>query len=460
MNGENKPLSYYFVKNLSLDKLYNYSSRALRLVNSFLIITHLSVFHFGLYQLVLSFVRILESFNIKGLDDPLTTEMRHYLKNDLTDRAKRIFFEMAVWRTALALVLGAAVFAGSGMVARWYGEDIGLLIAIVSPLLLLYSLESLEVIILKAVISFAHWGLPFVRELAKFLIIIVLVLTGQFTITTIILATVIAQAAAVLVLGVFFVWKKYRQYFSGASAYGKFLIFNFIRSHGKWIFLRFGLSRVTKNAVPWLIKFFLNTEAVALYTLAINLVSFAQSFIPVSGIAPLMLLKLDKKDVLGFLFRQAVKYVFWIGIAGLLGAFFVGPWLTLVFFPAYAPAVPIFRIMLFVLPIFGMYKILKITLSVLREYKILAMRILNEAVIIIAGLTILLPTVGILGAGIVYVATYLERVVFFYTQLIKRHPEFKLKPKHFLTFNKSDVQTLKKIVSQAIAPFRCITHRL
>ena len=64
-----KRLSYYFLKNETTRRFYETSATVLGLVNSFFIISYLSVFHFGLYQLMLSLIAILESFSAGFFND-------------------------------------------------------------------------------------------------------------------------------------------------------------------------------------------------------------------------------------------------------------------------------------------------------------------------------------------------------------------------------------------------------
>lgn len=446
-----KPLSYYFVKGEALKRVYDTSAMGTGLVNSFLVISHLSVFAFGLYQLILAFVSILDGLSVKNIDGPITTEMRHHFKNGEKEKAKKIFKEIALWRIGYGIVVGAGIFAGAGIIADWYGNDIGLLIKIVSPLLLLYALQAIEGIFLKSVISFAHWSFPAIREGTKLFIFIGLLLFSQLTIMSVVAAHVIGIATGVVVIGFVSFIKKYIATLARVSTHPHSLLLVFFKTHGKFIFLRFGLARITKNTMPWLIKVFINTEAVAFYALAVNAVAFIEGFMPLAGITPLFLLKLGKDIELNFLFKNAAKYVVWIGSLFLVIGFFLAPWLLVLIFPNYAPAMPVFKIMIFALPIFGLYKILKAMLSVLREYKILAMRVLNEVAVLGIGSVILLPVLGVAGAGIVYVITFVERVWFFYSQLVKRYPDFKIKPKHLFKFDRSDLQLIRKVFTQSFS---------
>ena len=102
--NENRSLSKLFVKAELFNRVFDNAATAIGLVNSFLTITFLSVLQFGIYQLILAFIAIIDGLTIKNLDQPIVTEMRHFFANNEKDKAKRIFLEMSVWRIGFALL--------------------------------------------------------------------------------------------------------------------------------------------------------------------------------------------------------------------------------------------------------------------------------------------------------------------------------------------------------------------
>jgi hypothetical protein len=93
---------------------------------------------------------------------------------------------------------------------------------------------------------------------------------------------------------------------------------------------------------------------------------------------------------------------------------------------------------------------LKSAIASLREHKIMAIRAMREALVIPIGSVIFLPLFGVLGAALVYLATYLERVLTLYSQLVKRYPEFRLKFLSFFRLDAEDKDILKKALKAAL----------
>ncbi|TSC83074.1 MAG: hypothetical protein G01um101419_274 [Parcubacteria group bacterium Gr01-1014_19] len=439
---------HYFLKGEATKRVFDGISTAVGLVNSYFIISNLSVFHFGLYQLMLSLVSILDNFNLDVIDGVVQIDMRRSFNVGNRSAAKRLYWDYAKIKLGISVVFATAVFFGSSLISKYYGEDLGLFIRISSFLLIFRALQSLETMLLKSLLTFSYWSYPAIRESAKLLFVLgFLFFSGQFTITQVITAHVIADGVAVVVMTLTLFINKYRKAFMGVVMESKSLVWGVVSTYGKWAMLRYLFSKVSKNSTPWLIKYFINTEAVAFYALAVNLIAFIENFFPMDGLAQILAFKADNLGQISSIFKRAVKYAFWLGVIFMIGGAVVAAPVVVFIFPKYGPAMPVFYVMLLALPVFGLYKILKSTLTVLREQKILTMRVFNEAVLIPATLVIFLPFFRLVGAGFTYALLYLERSWFFYSQLVKKYPDFKIKPWQFLRFDRADRDLLERVIA-------------
>lgn len=451
---KNKKLSYYFLKNETTRRFYETSATMLGLVSSFFIISSLSVFHFGMYQLMLSLIAILEGFSAGFFNDVVVVEIRRYINTGKVAWAKRLFWEHVVLKLVMTLSLVGIIFGGATTIAHFYGDNVALFLKIASALLVIHTLRLLQSTLLKPVLVFSYWAYPMIMESVKLVFIVGLVVFAQLAIVNVIAVHVLAELAALIIITLHSFIKTYRIVWGAVAAQPGRLLFDVLRTHGKWIFVRYGFSKITKNTMPWFIKFFINTEAVAFYSLAVNLVSMIEKLMPLQGFGDVMILKIDNKNETAFIFKRAVKYLIWVGVIFSLGALIMVPAIISFIFPKYTPAMAVFVIMLPALPLFGVYKILKSTLSILREYRTLALRLANEVLVFPVGSVIFLPFLGLAGAGVVYVIAYLERVWFFYGQLVKKYPEFKIKAISLVRFDSSDKELIWKVSRQLALSFK------
>ncbi len=446
-NDQKKPLFHYLFKAEVAKRVFDGLEKGVSLVNSYLIISSLSVFSFGLYQLVLSFVSIVRGLGVNFFDGVVAIDMRRYFNILQLDKAKKLFKENIVFKMAVGFGLAVVVFFGADLVAGWYGEDVGTMIRWTSLLFITGSAQSLIGIFLQSIVSFSQQGLSAIRESLKLVLIAYFLVFQKFTITELIAIHVLVDLAATSAFGLFWVWKKYSKAFMGVVASAESIMMPLVKKEGRRIFIVFGLKEVLQNATPWLVKVFTSIEGVALYSLAVNLASFAQDFMPLTGLKSILALKADDLNQLKFIFARAVKYTFWLGVIFAIGSIFITPIIIKFIFPKYASAILIFQFMAAALPLYGVVKVTHATLASLREYGILARRLVNEVAILFLGSAILLPIVGVAGIGIVYLLRHLERTWFLYTRLIRKYPDFRIKIWRLFRIDATDRQFAKTFLS-------------
>lgn len=442
------PFARKFVRGELMLQFGNVAVKGLGIVNSFFILAALSVYHYGLYQLTLSFVAIAASFFTVVFDDVIANEIARSLAERNPERAKRLFAELAFLKTVMGFALAAAAFFGANLIAVRYGRDIGALIRIVSATFALGAVQSLEEIFLRANVSFSIFGAAVAGEIVKFLLLVSFFLSsGRLGIEQALLIYVATVFAATAFLTFFFI-RRYGQAFRGVRMARGFIFFGVVRRHGMPLFIRTAVAKVTKDFRPWLVKFFINTETVALYSLAENLVTIAQSFLPTTVITMAMPWRAKDPGRFAYAFRRATKYAVWGGfVLAACGVIFVPPLVGL-FFPKYARAMPLFMLMVLTLPFYGAYKILKSALIALREQGILAARLVTESVAAAGLLAFLLPLVGVMGAAGEYLISYVGRAAFYSFALARKHPAMRVRFREFFTFDAVDRNIFTRVFAE------------
>lgn len=434
-------------------QFWNIVVKGVSLANSFLILAALSVYQYGLYQLVLAAIAIAESLSTGLFDDVVVNDTARGLAEGRTGSAKRLFNEFALYKVIVGSLLTAIFFFGAGRIGAYLGTDITAFFQLASFLIIMEAIRAAEDLFFTASVSLSAFAVPAIQEIAKFILLVSFLFQGTLGIRELLLITLGAAFVAVLFASGRF-WREYRRVFRSVPAHGQGLLITAVRRYGVPVLIRYGFSRVTKNIRPWLIKFFLNTEAVALYTLAINLVSLAQSVFPITMIARLLPWEAGDERRLAFIFRRSVKYVFWGGTAmAVAGLLFVPPLIQLIL-PKYGPAMPLFFVLALILPFYGVYKVQKSLLLTLREQKILTTRLVTESFLVIGLNAILLPLIGIFGTAVEYVITYAWRVFLFHRMLGTAHPGLRLKTASIFSFDADDRLFARKFFGVLATPFR------
>lgn len=450
---EQYTFSQLFIWGTVRSKFFGVFVRGISTVSSFFVIAVLSVYQYGLYQLVLAAVAVGDSFISGIFDDILLNDLSRGFAEKRLPWAKRLFHEIFALKFILGFAAFVVLFFGASLFAAHYGKDIANFVRIMSFLFLIRVVRDAESMFFGATVSLIAFSAGTVQELLRLFILAAFWYQGNLGLTQVLLSTVIASAAALLYTSFFFI-KEYLRILPGVVTEKRWIIAGIVREFGKWVFIRYGLSRAFKQMDTWFIRIFLNTEAVALYSLTINLVTMVQSIFPLRAFSQLLPWETANKGRMQYIYRRGIKYFFWSGLVVGVGSFLFVPEAIALLLPKYLPAMPLFRIFVLTLPLFGIYKFQKIFLIVLREQKILTMRILTEAFLTAATWVVFLPLIKLYAAVVEFVVTYCWRVALFTIYIRRKHPHLSVRPKDIFTFDANDWLLVKRSVSEIIRPRR------
>ncbi|MEK7117364.1 MAG: oligosaccharide flippase family protein [Patescibacteria group bacterium] len=424
-------------------------------LNSFIIVYFLSVYEYGVYQLILSVVALAESLTVGILDDVIFSDLSRYMGNDNHISAKKLFKEHAFFRIGSSIFLAILVILFSSLISAHYGYN-NMAYSISLAVLALPFMASISVMNLffRSNIYFSSFGAPVFGEVLKIMIIFFLWFWQGLGITQIVISYLAGLIFSFLFAGFHFL-RLYKKVFYGVkkSTHGS-LIFKLFKEYGAWVFFRYILAKTANNIRPWLIKFFVGTEGLGLFAFARNIFSIIMRLLPFGMFGDLLPRELENKERVRFLFVRMVKYSVWLSFLCAALSFLLLPFLVNMFLPKYNPVAPLLKIMTLIVFLYGFYKIFRITLVVFKEQKTLALKSFDNSVLAPFMLFFLLPLFGVVGAAIEWVITYAVTTVLFYFYLVKAHPYLSLHLKDLLIFDKYDKVFFKKIFQRFLLVFR------
>ncbi len=452
-NDKSYSFSKKFVEGETLSGFWSLAFYGIVALNSFFIIKFLGVYEYGVYQLILSVMAVAESLTVGYLADMVLSDFSRYIGQGRFDLAKNIFRGHALVSFAVAVVIFAGVFFGADfLVGHYYDENIALFLKIAIIALLFRVGISILKLFFGGNIYFSALGAPVFGESAKFIVLVGLMLFQGLGIVQILIAYVLGHLFTFLFsLGHFF--KVYKKLFFKVKRAEGSLIFFLLKNQGAWVGLRYVFSRIANNLRPWVIKFLLNTEAVAFFAFARNIMAVALRLMPLGTFGLLLPRELEDKAKLRYFFAIMVKYSFFLSLIFAVLIFTITPVLINQVFPKYHEAIPLIKIMSLIAILYGFYKVFRMTLVVLKEQKVLFTRSLDESILSPLLLFVLLPFFGVEGTAIEWVLTYGTTTVLFYCYLVKYHPYLKLALKTFY-FTRNDIKFGKHIFLLAISQIK------
>lgn len=404
-NGEISSLSVPIVKGSVILGFWNSVAQFVSIFNAFFIIYLLSVYEYGVYQLVFSVVAISRISLAEGLDSVILNDITRELgaKNRFT--ASRIFFEYILIRVLLGIIGWLILILFSYFAQYYFAPLIIRLFWISSFLIIFYVLQSIVFVFLKANLEFSLLGkFSVISEGIKLVLLIFCFYILNFRG----IEMIIVSSLGALGLTVFFyLWSLFpaiKKWFRDFPRSENLLMKKIIKTYGKWAILTDFFANFQSSLKLWVIKWFLGTEAVAVYNVAESMVGYLSAPIPFKRALGLVIPRIiTNRARVSNLFVRGVKYstIMYLIIA-VLGFIFV-PIVVNLFLPKYASSLPLFKIMIIVFIFSGMGLMAKTTLFSLRKQKFIFQLSVLKTILILTLNMVFLPVFGILGAAMSYV---------------------------------------------------------
>ena len=428
-------------------------SRCMGWVNSFIIITSLSIYQYGIFQLFLTAYSALTDFiSWGGL--AAGTETLRFVGEGKESSAKRLFIEFNILRIVSAIALWALFFFGASFLSFRYGVDFIDLIKVMSFMFLgeafLAALKSLVNMRLdfRSIASRSASGKFF-----QFGVLVWFLVYGTVGLKAVFLSLVIGHilSSFALLPAAIRAWKPWK---TVSAERGRVILWQIAKAHGKWESIRNFSSQIVSRAEPWLIKFFISTEAVGIFGVASALADAVMNIVPTKTISTIITRIFHDKERSKRAFLYSVKYFVFVGVISSLGAVVVAPIAIHVFLPAYISALPFFYLLIAVVPVKALLQMVDLFLIVYRQQKFAFFRMLSRNIVILGLLLVLLPTMGLWGVAWTEIIMRVSFVYVSYKFLIKLKPEFRLTLKDLLSFTGQDRRIVKAVWANFFAFFR------
>ncbi len=411
-----------------------------------MVLNRLTVFEYGVAELVLTTVPLLSFLQLSGLSPTVIADMSRERASGNYSRMKGLLLSYLKIQLVLAFLAWAIVFFGANALAVWFGKGSTVqFFQIVSFLFLLSPLRTIFQTLQTVFLEFRLWSLyTFLEEISKLIFVAVFFFVFDFRIYGLLLGVVLSQALALILISYSVVtltrslWKADQEHFS---------LFHFLRNHGKWAVFSNYLGTFGKNIRPWLIAAFLGPQAVGIYAVAQGLIGHVVSLMPLDVVVrPLLPQYLHTKERFYALVTKAVKYelagYFVLSVASAIGVPLLIDW----FFPQYVLAIGLFHIMLFMLISSAFDSIFTGVFLALQAQRSLFFASAYKLVLVIIFFPICMYYFGILGIGYATIALNSLYVWERYRKLKKLMPGFTLRLHDLVTADEFDRVILRQFV--------------
>lgn len=417
--NEGKAFLATYIKGEGTIATWSVVGNALALVNSFLILTYLDLFQYGLFLLLFSFYGFVSGIFLQPLQDVIVNDISRQAGSGHEADAKKLYWEMARFRIGMSLTLMAALFIGAEFVALWYHQDIANLLRLLA---FLFPIDTAYVMMRTLFEVRLRFDLtssrPVVLKAIKIALVLLTVFFGHLSVFSLLVITILSAMLTTVLFAKEFI-TLYRSWSAVPASPGRFL-WPLFKTYGKWPLVGQVVSESIGNIRPWLIKAFTNTEAVALFSVAESLYGMTKRVVPTQTLTTLLPRQIKDKEKMRRVFVQGTKYVVLGGIvAGILGFFAVPTGLRL-FFPQYEASILVYWVLLLTLPFSGFRQIGVLYLLVYRRQRFLFFTNILKSTLRLVIPLMLLPTFGLVGMSIERVIVTALLAFLAYGHVIKR----------------------------------------
>lgn len=422
-------------------------------LDSFFILRALTLYQIGLYQLLLSLYGVLSDLFHDVFREVASNDLARFIGAGKEDRAKRLFFEYAFFRLIMAGIPCVALFSVAPLFSFRYGSEMVGWIRMLSFLFLADAAVALMTLLLNLRLQFkALAPRATIQKVFQFLTLGFFYFFSHLGIREIILSQIVGAVGVTLLLlpsavRSFAPWRR-------VKAYPLPLGIRIIRSYGKWEIPSALFNDFAGKVRPWLIKLFLSIEVVGIFYLANTFISALKDLLPTRTPGALVPRWIKDPAMLARFYHFGTKYYVWFALLLSAGATVGVPLVIGLLFPKFMPSLPLFYVMLIIVPMFAFVKPMSFFLVAFRRQKFLFGQVIVQNAFWLIMFLILVPIVGVLGLGVVEVLTTFLIITLRYRYLRKEGLIGSFTPAMLVTIEKEDWMHFASLVRHTRSSLR------
>ncbi|MBU1755023.1 oligosaccharide flippase family protein [Patescibacteria group bacterium] len=417
------------------------------LFNIFLILRTLSVYEYGLSELVFSTISVMSIILLPGLSTVILSDISLERAQNNHAKMRSVFRQFFLLNLILSVLAWSVLFFGSSYAAQLAGNGtIEYFLKIVSFTFLVSPFRMAAQLLAGFELRFFDQSFySVVEELFKAFLLCIFLLFLHLAIDGLLFAVVLSQVLAVLV----FTPRTIRAYRRMGTQTTDDVepIWKLLGSHRKWGIASSYVSNITQAAQVWLIRLVLGTEAVGLFAFASGIVSQVSSFQPLSSVlSPILPAYIKKKQEFSALIRTSIKFQLAFGLV-LVVLGYIGLPVLIYIFPKYAAAVPLTQILLLTVVVSGVAALFNPVFSAMQRQIVLLYSGILKLVLTFILFTISMLVFGIPGIGyasiIIFIIIITERI----WRLKREIPDFTFSISDLYTFSSDEKRYIKLLLN-------------
>lgn len=413
-------------------------AKGIGFANTFLTLSALSLYQYGVFQLVLSLYGAASYFTTIG-DGVVNNDITHFIREGKEGKAKKLFYEYNSLRLAASIILFAVFFFGATLFAERYTLGFVAEVRTVSFLFLTEVFFNATESLLAARLKFAVVASrPAITKAAQLLALLYFFFASSIGLEEMFLSMIIGSVVSTLTMVPAFI-RLHERWVRTPFAKERILP-SIFATYGQWDLYRQFFGQITIRIQPWLIKIFVSTEAVAIFSVATAFIAAIKDVgFPVNTLKTLVPLYLSDPEKRQQIFVTSLRYMLVFSLLVSLGAFLTVPFIINTFLHQYTPALPFFYVMLGGIPLFAIGIITGTFIIALRRQKYLFFQGVTSSLLTLFSYIVFLPHYGLWALAVSQVVVLLAMILVTYFYMLKVQPGVSFKLRQLVAFEKGDL---------------------
>lgn len=447
--GDSMPHASYTKKYIDGEMviaLWGIVSKGIGFINTVITLSALSIYQYGVFQLLLSGYGFFKGFTGVGVSFA-GMDVSRAMGAGNEARAKRVYLQMHGVLLFSSFILAGLFYFGTPLLLSQYDATFLEFFKILAFLSISDELIAFAKKLMAYRLDFDTFARrSSIQKVIQCGILLYFLFFGSIGIREILLSLVISSYVSVLFLieGTVRAYKPWRH----VSIERGPVFWRLLRAHGKWFLAGQFLGLMTDRIQPWLIKIFISTEAVAIYSVADTMVGILRKLFPTSTLSALIPLKVHDKEMARRVLTYGTKYFVIFMFVVSCSALVFAPLVIWTFFGAYRESLPYFYALLITLPASALTVIPAVYVNALRKQKFLFFSDTFKTLLRIPSLLFFLPLFGLWGMILdkLLITTITQAIFLVYVSRMKN--DIPIAWKRFFVFDHEDASFLRGLRGQ------------
>jgi len=429
--------------------VWGFVKKIFSFIDSFFILRSLSLYQYGLYQLLLSLYAIVSDTLHDLFGSVVPNDIARHISQDDHRGAKRLFFEYSVFRISLGVIPAIVGIVAASFITFRYGPDAVYWVRLLSLLFVVEALLQVVTTFFSVHLEFKILAFrPSLQKLMQGLFLAYFYFFSVLTIKEIFYSMIFAPLAVLIFLIPSF-FRVYSKWKSVPMAPRGILMRN-IRSYGIWEVPQVFTKNLVGKIRPWLIKLFLSTEAVGIFGIASTAISILKDVIPTRTLTALVPHKAASPEGMRTLFIYGTKYYVLLSAVVTVLGLVVYPIGINLLFPHMKSSIILFYSLAPTIVLFAFIKLTNVFLVVRRRQKFIFFNSLFQHGLGVISILLFVPVFGLVGLGIAEFFAILVSVIIKYAYLTRTKFIEKMFLNDFFTFGQMDKEIMNRLKTHVL----------